>query len=192
MSATSGPENEAHAFPAWGRHDLKRPVALFAAVAGFAVTAPAALVAGCNVHEIGHAVVGVSLGWEVERVNLCLPGDGSVEYARIGTSAGNLQGYAGGLIAAMVLLIVYFVFFALPRRPLRGPGWWAAALGVALWVGPQIILGILEGVAGPGRDYTDFIRDAPALYLPLIALSILAGAAAHVWRWREVWLPRRG
>jgi len=190
VSPSATPEIGADVMPAWCWSDLK-PLMFLSAVTGFVVSAPVALVVSCNVHEIGHALVAVPLGWEVERINLCLPAAGSVEYARIGIWAGNLQGYAGGFIAATFLAALHLLVFAIPRRPLRGPGWWGSGLGVVLWVGPQIVIGILEGTAGPGRDYGDFLRDAPALYLPLIAVSMLAGVATYAWRWRVVFHPRQ-
>jgi hypothetical protein len=69
--------------------------------------------------------------------------------------------------------------------------WWAAGLGVIVWVGVQIVIGVLEGGADPGHDYTDDFRDAPALLL-LVAAVILAGAFVHVWLWRSVFhAPRK-
>ena len=170
---------------AWYWRDLKRPSTLFFTIVGFCLSAPASAVAGCNVHEIGHALVATPLGWEVERVNLCLPFDGSVEYARIGTWAGNLQGYAGGFLAAIFLTLIYVVAVARPRGPLRGPVWWAVGLGMIVWVGPQIIIGVLEGVAGPGHNYADDFQETPALYV-LVVASMLFGAIAHTWFWRSV------
>jgi hypothetical protein len=191
MTCSTGAETRTEALPAWHWRDLKRPLTLLSAIIGFAVTAPAAIVVSCNVHEIGHAIVATPLGWEVERINLCLPAGGSVEYARIGTRAGNLEGYAGGFIAAILLALVYLFVIALPRRPLRTPVWWASGLGVIVWVGVQIVIGVLEGAADPGHDYTDDFRDAPALLL-LVAAVIMAGAFVHAWLWRSVFrAPRK-
>jgi hypothetical protein len=88
MTGSTAAETRTEALPAWHWRDLKRPLTLLTAIIGFAVSAPASLVVSCNVHEIGHAIVATPLGWEVEHINLCLPGGGSVEYARIGTRAG--------------------------------------------------------------------------------------------------------
>lgn len=174
----------------WDLADFKRPAALLAGLAGIAVSAPASLLASCNAHEIGHALVATALGWRVERVNLCVASGGSVDYASIGTWAGNAQGYAGGLIAAIFLAVVYLVVFAIPRTPLRGPGWWAAGFGPALWIGPQLVIGFLEGGASPGQDYAELLRENLALYVPIIAATMVIGAAVHAWRWRAV--GRRG
>ena len=185
MMGEMGTATAAKSLPAWHRRDLRRPSTLLAAIVAFCLSAPAAIVVSCNVHEIGHALVATPLGWEVERINLCLPFGGSVEYARIGTWAGNLQGYAGGFIAAAFLTSFYAFALARPRRPLRGPTWWAAGLGIVIWVGPQMLIGILEGVAAPGHSYADDFRDAPALY-GLVVVSVLSGALFHVWLWRSV------
>jgi len=185
MMGEMGTATAAKSLPAWHRRDLRRPSTLLAAIVAFCLSAPAAIVVSCNVHEIGHALVATPLGWEVERINLCLPFGGSVEYARIGTWAGNLQGYAGGFIAAAFLMSFYAFALARPRRPLRGPTWWAAGLGIVIWVGPQMLIGILEGVAAPGHSYADDFRDAPALY-GLVVVSVLSGALFHVWLWRSV------
>ena len=172
--------------PRWSRSDLRVPLAAVVAMSSLVITAAAALAASCNVHEMGHALVATLLGWEVERVNLCLPGGGSVEYSQIGTWAGNAQGYAGGLAAAAFLLVVYWWVFARRALPLRGPGWWGAGLGVVVWVGPQLLLGLLEGGAGPGEDYTEVIGSNPGLFLSLIGVTAVAGGAVYVRRWRVV------
>ena len=179
-------------FPAWRWADLKRPLPLLAAITGLAVSAPVSVTVSCNVHEIGHVLVGVPLGWKVERINWCLLSEGSVDYSHIGTSPGNLEGYAGGIIAAAFLVTVYFLLFAAHQRPLLGPGWWAAGLGVVLWVGPQIVFGITEGAVRPERSYVDFIDNNPAVYATLIVGSAVAGAVAHAWLWRVLFTPRPG
>lgn len=159
---------------------LVRPVRLLAALVALVLTAGAATVAACNVHEIGHAATATLLGWEVERVNLCLPSGGSVEYAHVGRWAGNLQGYAGGLLAAVFLAGIYLVVFARRERHLRGPAWWAAGLGLALPVGPQVVNGLLEGMVRPGEDYT--VRYSSLLPW-LVVLSLAATALVYMWRW---------
>lgn len=93
----------------WSPTALRRPRALLAASAVFVTTAAIAALISCNVHEIGHAGVGIALGWDVERVNWCLPTGGSVDYAHVGTWAANAQGYAGGLSGAAVLALAYVI-----------------------------------------------------------------------------------
>ena len=157
---------------------------MIVAIAGLVITAPVATVFACNVHEVGHGAVATLLGWEVERIDLCLPTGGRVVYAQVGTWVGNAQGFAGGLIAAAFLVGFYLLGFARTARPLRGPGWWFAGLGLVLPVGPQVVNGVLEGAVGPGEDYTQ--RYASVLP-PLVFFAMVAGAAWYAWRWRVVW-----
>jgi hypothetical protein len=73
MTVSTASDTEFDELSAWYWRDLKQPLTLLAAIIAFAVSAPIALVISCNVHEIGHTLVATSLGWEVERINLCLP-----------------------------------------------------------------------------------------------------------------------
>lgn len=174
--------------PAWSRSDLKRPGPLLVAIAGLVITAPMATVLSCNVHEIGHGAVGTLLGWEVERIDLCLPAGGQVLYARVGTWAGNLQGYAGGFTAAIFLVGVYLLAFERRARPHWGPGWWFAGLGLVLPVGPQLVNGVLEGAVGPGVAY---LQQYESVFPPLVVVAMVSGAAMYFWRWRVVWKRSR-
>ena len=171
----------------WTVADLRRPPTLLGFAAAFLGTAFVAQVVGCNVHEVGHAAVGSLVGWEVEQVRMCLPAGGGVEYGAIPRWAGNVQGYAGGLTAAIVLGAFYSRAIRRYDRPLRSPGWWAAGLAIALFIGPQLVLAVVEGAAGPGEDYTRRFADEPGVYVTAIIASALAGAAAHAWRWRWPW-----
>ncbi len=167
--------------PSWEWSDLRRPRLALAAIAGLVIAAMLATVVSCNVHELGHAVVATLLGWEVERIDLCLPGGGAVVYARVGTWAGNAQGYAGGLAGAFFLVGVYLIAVSRTDRPLRGPGMWFAGLGLVLPIGGQLVVAGLEGAAGPGEDYTQrFASWLP----PLVIIATLAVIAAYAWRWR--------
>lgn len=157
---------------------------MLAAVAAFFITAPVAAVVACNVHEVGHGAVATILGWEVERIDLCLPAGGTVVYSHVGTWAGNAQGYAGGLIAAAYLVAVYLLFFHRMARPLRGPAWWFAGLGLILPVGPQLVNAVLEGAVRPGEDYT---QKYGSLLPPLVVIAMVAGATWYTLRWRVVW-----
>lgn len=171
----------------WDRSDLRHPWAFLSLVVTFALVMPAAVSASCNVHEVGHAIVGRTVGWEVERINLCLPFGGSVEYGDQPRWAGNVQGYAGGLFGAGFLVAVYAAAIARRRRPLQSPAWWAAGLGVVSPVGIQLVLAGMEGSAGPGEDYEELFQDFPLVFFPLVLFSLAAAVSLYVWRWRVVW-----
>jgi len=64
------------------------------------------------------------------------------------------------------------------------PAWWGAGLGVVLWIGPQLVIGVLEGNSTPGEDYTVLIASSPFRYIAIIALSVVAATAVYTWRWR--------
>lgn len=153
-------------------------------LAGLAISAPIALTVSCNVHELAHALVGSMFGWEVERVKVCLGGGGGVQYSSTGSWAGNAQGYAGGFVAAAFLAGLYYLLFERSRRPWRNPAWWGAGLGVVLWIGPQLFIGVLEGNSAPGEDYTALIESSPIRYIAIIALSVVTATAVYTWRWR--------
>jgi hypothetical protein len=173
---------------AWVPADLKRATGLLAAVAAFSVSVPISFNASCQVHEIGHALVGTALGWTVDRVHLCLPAGGSVEYASTPGAAwvNTAESFAGGVVAAGFLALVYLLVFHRRRMPLRGPGWWAAGFGPALWIGPQLLVGVVEGT-NPDRDYTQVLDTKLPLTLTVIAMAMLVGATGHVWLWRSLW-----
>lgn len=139
----------------------------------------------CNTHELGHVAAALPLGWEVETVHWCLPSGGGVEYSYVGVWAGNLQGYAGGLVGAAVLSAIYVLFIAKQARPLRSPEWWLGGLGIVLWIGPQLVISFLEGGAGPNEDYVELFERSDA-YVALVVISVLLVGAAYVWRWRRV------
>jgi hypothetical protein len=158
---------------------------LLAVVATFVAATILAQLGGCNVHELGHALVATLLGWEVELVNLCTPAGGSVVYSRVGNWAGNVQGYAGGLSAALFLFAVYVLVFARRSLPRRSPVWWAAGLGTVVWIGPQLVIAVMEGTAGPGEDYTERFREHPLVFVTLVILAAVVSAAVYVLRWRR-------
>lgn len=174
--------------PAWSSSDLRRPGASLVALVVLVLVTAIATITACNVHEIAHAATATLLGWEVEQVHLCLPGSGSVEYSVVGNWAGNLQGYAGGLVAAVFLLVTYTVVIDKREKPLTSPNWWAAGLGMLLPVGPQIGIGLLEGLVRPGEDYT--ARYAGVI-VPLVVMSMAVVMCVYVWRWRAVWRRQR-
>lgn len=149
---------------------------------GFALALPLAVVGSCNVHELGHAVAGSAVGWEVDRVVPCFPTGGHVRYRASNAAGDAVESWAGGLVGALSLLLAYGLI-SRRGRPLRSPLWWACGLGVASPIGIQLAIAGLEGTADFGEDYTDTIAARPGLFLPLLLLSALAGPAAHTWWW---------
>jgi hypothetical protein len=178
------PEND---LATWTVADLRRPLIALGALVAFGGAGFVSLVAACNVHELGHAVVATALGWRVERVNLCLSEGGSVEYSYVGAWGGNAQGYAGGIAAAVFLFAVYVVVFARRGLPLRRPSWWAAGLATVIFIGPQLVIAAMEGTAGPGDDYTEQFRESPAVFVPILVVSALLSSAVYTRRWRSGW-----
>ncbi len=166
---------------------MRRPLTALGALVAFGGAGFVSLVAACNVHEFGHAVVATALGWRVERVNLCLPEGGSVEYSYVGAWAGNAQGFAGGIAAAVFLFALYVVVFARRELPLRRPSWWAAGLATIIFIGPQLVIAAMEGTAGPGDDYTERFRESPAVFVPILVVSALLSSAVYTRRWWAVW-----
>jgi hypothetical protein len=171
----------------WNGSDLKRPLTAIGALATLVGVGFISQLASCNVHELGHGIVATALGWKVERINLCLPGSGSVEYSHVGTWAGNAQGYAGGVAAALFLFALFAFVFSRQRLPLRNSLWWAAGLATVVFIGPQLVIAVVEGGAGPGEDYTERFAESPEVFVPLLVGSALLVAAAYTWRWRSVW-----
>jgi hypothetical protein len=186
MRATSAAGRQSGRHPEWDRSRLKNPTTLFAFLATFAAIVFLAQVSGCNVHELGHALVGSLVGWEVEMVNFCTPAGGSVVYSRVGNWAGNVQGYAGGLSAAWFLFAAYVLVFARRSLPRRSPVWWAAGLGTVVWIGPQFVIAVMEGTAGPGEDYTELFRERPWVFVTLVILAGVVGAVVYIFRWRRI------
>jgi hypothetical protein len=183
----SGPAGDGKVvrFREWDRSRLRNPKTLITVLATFVATVFLAQVGGCNVHELGHALVGWLVGWEVEMVNLCTPAGGSVVYSRVGNWTGNLQGYAGGLLAALFLFGAYVLVFARHSLPRRSPVWWAAGLGTMVWIGPQLVIAVMEGTAGPGEDYTELFRERPLVFVTLVVLAGAISAVVYVLRWRR-------
>lgn len=162
--------------------DLRRPLTAATAVAAFVLTLPLAVMGSCNVHELGHAAAGSAVGWEVDRVVPCLPTGGHVQY-RVSHAAGDaVESWAGGLVGALSLLLIYGLI-SRRGRPLRSPLWFACGLGLTVPIGIQLAIAGLEGTADLGVDYTDTIAARPGLFLPVLLLSALAGPALHTWWW---------
>jgi hypothetical protein len=174
--------------PPWTAGDLRRPGTLLAAVLGLLVSVPLSLNASCQAHEFGHALTGTALGWEVERIHLCLPTGGNVQYAT--TSGGGwadaAESYAGGITGALFLVAVYLLVFYVPKTPLRSPAWFGAGFGPVLWIGTQLAVAMVEG-AIRDHDYGQVLDANRALMLAVVLATMVTGAAAHIWLWRSVW-----
>lgn len=69
----------------------------------------------------------------------------------------------------------------------QGPVWWGAGLAVVVWVGPQIVIGFLEGSSRSGEDYTASIASAPGLYATMLVLAMATGSAYYAFPWRASW-----
>jgi hypothetical protein len=164
---------------------LRNPATLLTFLGTFVAAVFLAQVSGCNVHELGHALVGSLVGWDVDVVNFCTPAGGGVIYSRVGNWAGNAQGYAGGLSAALFLFGAYALVFARRSLPRRSPVWWAAGLGTVIWIGPQLVIAVMEGTAGPGENYTELFDQRPLVFIPLVILAGVISAFVYVIRWRR-------
>lgn len=151
-----------------------------------AISTVATFFAGCATHELGHAIVGTALGYEVVAIEIC-PANASVSWAAsdLAPIDASVEAWAGGILAAAVLAAVYLVVFALPRRPERSVAWWIAGLPLLPIAGVQLLMGVMEG-ATQGL-YGEAIDRHPGIWIPLIGAMALGGAALHV----VLWWPRR-
>lgn len=171
--------------PSWARADLRNPVRVLAVLLALVASTIASQFVACNAHELGHVVAALPLGWEVETIHWCTPSGGGVEYSHVGVWAGNVQGYIGGLVGAAVLATIYILLIARRARPLRSPEWWFAGLGTVVWIGPQIVIALMEGSAGPNEDYTQLFDGSDIYGFFIVIASVLVGAG-YAWRWRRV------
>ena len=180
--------------PAWSLRDLKRPMTLLVAAGAAIVAVFVMREASCPVHEVSHALVGTALGWEVDQVYLCR-GRAEVVYASRTDAwyAAPLVGFAGGVGGAASIVAVYWLAFVRGDRPLRGPAWWGAGLGLMAGTGAQIAVGVAEGVIGgiQGRNYTEVAEDNLVSLIVLAAVMVAFGAL-HVWWWRALWQAPTG
>lgn len=168
----------------WAWADLRRPATAATTVVAFVLTLPLAVAGSCNVHELGHAVAGSAVGWEVDRVVPCLPSGGHVQYRSSSAAGDGVESWAGGLAGALGLLLIYGLI-SRRGRPMRSPVVWACGLGLAFPVGIQLAIAGLEGTADMGNDYTDTIAAQPGIFIPILLLSALAGPAVHTWWWKR-------
>lgn len=169
----------------WSWVDLKRPAVALTVVVAFALSAPAATIVSCNAHEVGHAVTGTLFGWKVDHISLCAPTGGEVHYRTSSSRGDAFESWAGGLTGALVLLLAHLLAIGPNARPLRSPVIWAIGLGVALPIGPQLAVAILEGT-NRETSYSDTISENSAIWVPTILISAALGPACHLWRWRAV------
>jgi hypothetical protein len=161
-----------------------RAVGIGWVLTGFLLAAPVSQTAACNLHELSHAGVGTLLGWEVERVNLCLFGGGSVDYASSSASGDNIESLSGGLAAALFLAVAWWLLVG--RRPDRHhPAWWGVGLGIALGIGPQLVIAVLETAVPVGESYVDWANDQPEVFAGILAVSVLSSVGGHTWLWRR-------
>ncbi len=171
----------------WMWADLRQPMIAATVLVAFALTLPLAVVGSCNVHELGHAVIGSAVGWEVDRVVPCLPSGGHVQYRASSAAGDAVESWTGGLAGALSLLLIYGLISG-GGRPVRSLIAWACGLSLTFPMGIQLAIAGLEGTADVGDDYTDTIAAQPGIFVPLLLLCALAGPAAHTWWWRR----RRG
>ncbi len=168
----------------WTWTDLRNWTRALPSLLVLGVSVFASQIVACNVHELGHATAAIPLGWEIDSIQWCTPAAGAVSYSHVGMWVGNLQGYAGGLVAALFLYGAYLLIIRRPFRPLRTPEWWAAGLGLVIWIGPQLVIAAMEGSAGPNEDYTELFRTRSYVFVPLIAATALMGVGLYIRRWR--------
>jgi len=157
-------------------------------MASSVVAAPLTLTLACNVHEIAHAVTGTLLGWRVARLNLCLFSGGGVEYASSTTRGDNLESAAGGVGAALILGLAWWLVVgrsADRHQPLR----WGVGAALAAWIGPQLLVAVLETAAPVGEAYGARIEDRPVTFAGILAVTVLSSVGGHAWLWRR---SRRG
>ena len=162
-----------------------RLLALLGLVVVIAASAATTTFVACAAHEAAHAAVGTALGYEVVAIQVC-PANASVRWAAsdLPPIDSTIEAWAGGIGAAGVLAIVYLVAFVIPRRPQASAGWWAASLTLPALAAGELVIGILEGMSQ--GLYGAWIARDPALWIPVIGLSVAGGGAAHL-----LWLPGR-
>jgi hypothetical protein len=151
------------------------------------ISTAASVFAGCATHELGHAVVGTALGYDVEAIVIC-PGSASVSWAasRLAPIDTTVEAWAGGIFAAAVLAGAYVVVIAMARRAANGRVWWALGLPLPAVAAVELLLGSMEGYT-QGR-YGELIAGSPVIWIPVIGLAAAAGLGVHL----ALWVSHRG
>jgi hypothetical protein len=142
---------------------------VIAAVLSFLAALIASGVGGCNIHELGHLITGRIAGVPIEGVIWCTPGNGRVVFAYQEPA---WVGYAGGLLAAAVLVGVYMTVI---RPRLDDRNWRAAGVAVLGTALSQLIVALLEG-SDPQR-YASLQDDTAGLIAVAVVPLILAAFA---------------
>ncbi len=126
-------------------------------------------VGGCNIHELGHLITGRIAGVPVEGVIWCTPGNGRVVFSYQEPA---WVGYAGGLLAAAVLVGVYMKVIRPRLAGSNGRAAGVAVLGTAL---SQLIVAFLEG-SDPQR-YANLQDNTIGLVAVAVLPLVVAGFA---------------
>lgn len=128
----------------------------------------AAGVGGCNIHELGHLITGRIAGVPIDDVIWCTPGNGRIVFAYQEPA---WVGYAGGLLAATVLVGLYLTVI---RPRLAGLNWRAAGVAILGTALSQVIVAFLEG-SDPERYAT--LQDNT---IGLVAIAVLPLVVAGI------------
>jgi hypothetical protein len=145
-------------------------LSILAFLVGLAVSG----VGGCNVHEFGHLVTGWIAGVPVDDVIWCTPSSGRVAFSYQEPA---WVSYAGGLLAAAVLMTVYWLV-VVPRIDV--PMWRAGGVAVLGTATSQIIVGILKGSS---VERYAALQDNNGALAGLIVVPLLAAAVLQRIRW---------
>ena len=149
------------------------------ALTSFLAALIAAGVGGCNVHELGHLITGRIAGVPIEGVIWCTPGNGRVVFAYQEPA---WVGYAGGLLAAAVLVGVHLTVI---RPRLAGPNWRAAGVAILGTALSQLIVAFLEG-SDPARYATLQDNTVGLVAVAVLPLVVAGIAQARYVRRREL------
>jgi hypothetical protein len=142
----------------------------FAAVLSFSVALIVAGVGGCNIHELGHLITGRIAGVPIEDVIWCTPGNGRIVFAYQEPA---WVGYAGGLLAAAVLIGLYSIII---RPRLASLNWRLAGVAVLGTALSQVIVAVLEG--SDPQSYAG-LQDETAGLIAVAVVPLIAAAIAQ-------------
>lgn len=147
---------------------------LAGAVAAFGAALVISGIGGCNLHELGHLITGKIAGVPVNDIIWCTPANGRIAFAYQEPA---WVGYAGGLTAATVLLVFYWVVI---RRRLDSVYWWSAGVAVLGTAISQVIVAVLEG--SDPIFYAEVQTSPAGLATLIVGPLLLAGFAQLVLR----------